>query len=161
MPLLNYSDNRPMEAHPDFKELLELFNNLNVEYLIVGAYALAFYGAPRNTGDIDLFVNPTPENAEKIISALHAFGFGSLGLSPVEFTKPGQVIQLGVAPVRIDLLTSLSGVGWTEAESGKVDGTYGDVPVFYIGKREYVTNKRATGRTKDKADIEAIGESAD
>jgi len=147
-----------MDLQPDFKELLELFNAHGVEYLVVGAYALAFHGSPRNTGDIDLLVRVHPENAKRIVSALTAFGFASLGLKEGDFLLPDQVIQLGVPPVRVDILTSLSGVSWEEAFSGRIRGNYGDAPIFFIGKNEYIKNKRATGRKKDAADIEALGE---
>ena len=147
-----------MDAQPDFKELLELFNAHGVEYLVVGAYALAFHGAPRNTGDLDLLVRPHPVNAPKILAALAAFGFGSLGLTEADFLQAEQVVQLGVPPVRIDLLTTLSGVSWEEACAGRVAGCYGDVPVHFIGRSEYLRNKRAIGRRKDAADIEALGE---
>ena len=147
-----------MEIHSDFKELLELFNKHGVEYLIVGGYALAFHGAPRVTGDIDLFVRPTSENAERILAALDDFGFGSLTLSRKDFSTPGMVVQLGVPPVRIDIMTGVSGVSWEKAYSSKVCGHYGDTPVFFIGRDDFLTNKLATGRAKDAADIEALGE---
>lgn len=147
-----------MEVQPDFKDLLELFNEQKVEYLIVGAYALAYHGAPRFTGDIDLYVRPTSENAEKIIKALDAFGFASLGLTAEDFHDPHKVVQLGMPPVRIDLITSISGVHWDEAFSGKVSDYFGDVPVDYIGLKEYADNKRASGRKKDAADLEALGQ---
>jgi len=147
-----------MEVHPDFKELLGLFNEQGVEYIIVGAYALAYHGAPRFTGDLDLFVRPTPENAGRILKVLSAFGFGSLGLKVEDFQKPEQVIQLGVPPVRIDLITSITGVTWEQADAGKVRGTYGDVDVCFLGRGQYAQNKRATGRKKDLADLEALGE---
>lgn len=147
-----------MEAQPDFKELLALFNNHRVEYLIVGAYALAFHGVPRFTGDMDILVKPCPENAKKIICALDEFGFGSLGLTASDFEKPGCVIQLGVSPVRVDLITSLTGVSWEEAFSGKVPDYYGSVPVCYIGRKQLVVNKRKTKRKKDLADLESLGE---
>lgn len=146
------------EAQPDFKELLALFNSHKVEYLIVGGYALAEYGVPRYTGDIDLFIKPDPANARRILAALEAFGFKSLGLSISDFEKPDKVIQLGVPPVRADILTSLSGVSWEDAYPGKTAGIYGDVPVFFIGRREFVANKKALGRKKDLADLEALGE---
>ena len=95
-----------MDAQPDFRELLGLFNSHGVEYLVVGAYALAFHGAPRNTGDIDLLVRALPENAQRIVTALEAFGFGTLGLKCEDFLQPDQVVQLGVPPVRVDILTS-------------------------------------------------------
>jgi hypothetical protein len=147
-----------MEIHSDFKGLLELFNKHGVEYVIVGGYALAFHGAPRVTGDIDLFVRPTTENAERILSALDDFGFGSLSLSREDFATPGMVIQLGVPPVRIDIVTGVSGVSWEKADGGKVPGRYDDTPVFFIGREDFILNKRATGRAKDAADIEALGE---
>jgi len=90
-----------MEVQPDFKELLALFNDHRVSYLIVGGYALAFHGAPRFTGDLDIFIKPDHENASRIVAALDAFGFASLGLTESDFEQPDQVIQLGVAPVRI------------------------------------------------------------
>ncbi len=147
-----------MEVQPDFRDLLALFNEHEVAYIVVGGYALAFHGAPRFTGDIDLYVRPDPENARRVIAALSDFGFGSVGLSDDDFERPDKVIQLGMPPVRIDLITALTGVTWEEAEAGKVAGVYGDVPVFYLGRREFTANKRATGRRKDLADLEALGE---
>ena len=148
-----------MEIRNDFKELLELFNKHKVEYLIVGGYALAFHGAPRFTGDIDLLVRPVCENAERILAALNEFGFGSLDLSENDFTTPGKVVQLGVPPIRIDIITKASGVSWEKADAGKVPGCYDQTPVFFISREDFIANKRATGRKKDAADIEALGES--
>lgn len=148
-----------MEVQPDFRELLALFNERKVEYIVVGAYALAYHGAPRFTGDIDIYVRPAPENAPRIIDALNAFGFGSLGLKADDFQKPDHVVQLGVPPVRIDLITSITGVSWEQADAGKVAGKYGDIDVHYLGRDQYARNKRATGRKKDLADLEALGES--
>ena len=145
-----------MEAHPDFKDLLALLNEHKVEYVIVGAYALAFHGAPRFTGDIDIYVNPTKDNANRIVSALADFGFGALGLTSEDFQKPDQVVQLGVPPVRIDLITSITGVSWDQASAGKISGSFGDVPVSFLGRAQYIANKKATGRAKDLADIEAL-----
>ena len=147
-----------MEAQKDFKELLELLNRNAVEFLVVGAYALAFHGAPRFTGDIDLYIRPARDNAERMLRALVAFGFRSPDLSAEDFMKPDQVVQLGVPPVRVDLLTSISGVTWEEAESAKAAGFYGEVPVFFLGRDHYIKNKRAIGRKKDLADLEALGE---
>lgn len=156
LPLKFCGDNI-MEIQQDFKELLELFNSHNVEYIIVGSYALAHYGAPRYTGDIDIYIKPVHENAEKIISALTDFGFGSLDISADDFCLPGRVVQLGTPPVRIDILTSISGLQWDDVYRNKISDFYGDVPVFFIGRNEYIVNKRASGRKKDFADLEAIG----
>jgi len=147
-----------MEAYQDFKELLELFNARQVDYLIVGAHALAFYGAPRYTGDMDLLIHSDPKNADRITKALADFGFASVNLKPEDFIGLDKVIQLGVAPVRVDILTSLTGVSWEEAFRNRTIGKYGDVNVYYIGKPELIRNKRATGRKKDLADLEALDE---
>ena len=148
-----------MEIQRDFKELLGLLNEHNVEYIIVGAYALAYYGSPRFTGDIDILVRPSQDNAKNILSALNHFGFGSLNLTIDDFLHSDSVIQLGVHPVRIDIITSITGVTWEEANQGKQRGLYGDIPVFFLGREQYIINKRATGRKKDLADLEALGES--
>jgi len=147
-----------MEVQEDFREFLELLNAHKVQFIIVGGYALAFHGAPRFTGDIDVFVKPDNANAKRIINALADFGFSSLDLTINDFKDQNKVIQLGLPPVRIDIITSISGVTWEEADASKEPGLFGDVSVSYIGKKQFITNKRATGRKKDLADIEALGE---
>ena len=96
--------------------------------------------------------------AHRVLTALEAFGFASVGLTASDFERPDQVVQLGVPPVRIDLITSITGVSWDEAWAGRAAGSYGDIPVYYIGREQFVTNKRATGRTKDLADLEVLGD---
>jgi hypothetical protein len=147
-----------MDIHKDFSELLVLFNAHGVEYVVVGGYALAFHGSPRFTGDLDLLVRNHPENARHIIGALEEFGFGSLGLTEADFLNPNRVIQLGVPPVRVDLVTSIDGVSWEQVWAGKEAGQYGATPVAFIGRAEFIINKRASGRRKDVADLEALGE---
>ena len=144
-----------MEVQKDFRELLALFNGHKVDYIIVGAYALAYLGVPRYTGDLDILVRP---DASRVLAALNEYGFGSLGLTVEDFSSTGKVVQLGVAPVRVDIVTSLTGITWEEAAAGRVEGDYGGVAVHYLGKAAFVRNKRALGRKKDLADIEAIGE---
>jgi hypothetical protein len=146
-----------MEVQQDFRDLFALFNAHKVDYLIVGAYALAYHGAPRYTGDMDILVRPSPENAHRILKALEAFGFGSVGLTAEDFTVPDKVIQLGVPPVRIDIVTSITGVSWEEAAAGRVQGNYGDTVVNFIGRKEFIRNKQALGRKRDQADLEALG----
>jgi hypothetical protein len=147
-----------MEVQRDFSELLALFNAHHVDYIVVGAYALAYHGAPRYTGDLDLLVRPDTENADRILHALKEFGFGNLQLTTGDFTAPDKVVQLGVAPIRIDIITSLTGLTWEQAAGGRIAGMYGDVAVHYLGRRELIQNKRAIGRKKDLADLEALGE---
>jgi len=145
-----------MAVQRDFKELCELFNSHGVEYVIVGAHALAFHGAPRFTGDMDFLVQPTKENALRILRALDAFGFAGAGINADDLLVPGRIFQMGVIPVRIDIITSISGVSWDQINRGKVAGEYGSVPVYYIGRAEYLANKAAAGRKKDLADIDAL-----
>lgn len=147
-----------MDVPNDFKELLGLLNAHKVDYLVVGAFALAHHGAPRFTGDLDILVKPNSENGRRIVACLNEFGFESLKLKPDDFAEPEQVIQLGVAPVRVDFLSSLTGVSWQEAFEGKTEGFLGGVPVFYVGKETIRKNKKALGRKKDIADLESLGE---
>ncbi len=145
-----------MEVQPDYSELLALFDAHNVACMIVGAHALAYHGAPRYTGDLDILVQANPENAARVLRALDEYGFGSLGLTHDDFAAPDNVVQLGHAPVRIDILTSLTGVTWEECLAGCCADCYGEVPVRYLGKEALIRNKRALGRAKDFADIEAL-----
>ncbi len=147
-----------MEVQKDFREFLMLLNAHEVNFMIVGGYALAYHGAPRFTGDIDVFIQSDQDNAQRMMNALTEFGFGSLDVSMDDFQDPDKIIQLGFPPVRIDIITSLSGVSWEEANTSKEPGMFGDVPVSYIGKKQFILNKRASGRLKDLADIEALGE---
>lgn len=147
-----------MEIHPDFSELLKLFADFQVEYVIVGGYALAFHGAPRYTGDLDILLHTTSENARRVVDALQAFGFGDTNLTAEDFAMEGRFVRLGHPPVRIDLLTAISGVSWTDVYENRIMGRYGDVEVPFIGRVEFIINKRASGRLKDLADIEALGE---
>ena len=147
-----------MEVQEDFRDFLALLNAHEVKFMIVGGYALAFHGAPRFIGEIDVFVKPDHDNAKRIIKALADFGFSSLDLTIDDFLDQNKVVQLGVPPVRIDIITSISGVTWEEADASKELGPFGDVSVFFIGKKQFITNKRASGRKKDLADIEALGE---
>ena len=145
-----------MEVQQDYKELLELLNSHKVEYIIVGAYALAHHGVPRYTGDIDIWVRPTADNAARVMVALTEFGVVPNDVDENVFCIPGKVVQLGFAPVRIDLLTAISGLTWEEGISGQDQGEFDGVPVYYIGREQLIKNKRASGRSQDIADVKAI-----
>ena len=140
----------------DFEELFACLNARSVEAVIVGGYAFAFHDKPRHTKDIDVFINPTPENAERLLGALENFGFGGLDLTIEDFSRPGQIVQLGVAPNRVALLTTIDGVTFPEAWNGRVEGRYGQTPVCYLGRAELIRNKRASGRLQDLADLEIL-----
>lgn len=145
-----------MEIYRDFKELLELFNARGVEYIIVGGYALAHHGLPRYTRDIDLYIHPTGANAERIMSALDAFGFKVADLTAEDFQRPDQVIQIGYPPVRVDIVTSIDGVTWEQANAGQSQGDYGGESVPFLGRAEFIANKKAVGRLQDLADVERL-----
>jgi hypothetical protein len=144
------------EVQRDFSEFLASLNAARARYLVVGAYALAAHGSPRNTLDLDVFVQPTIANGRRLVRALGAFGFGSLEIGPAEFARPDRVLQLGRQPLRIDVLTSITGVSWAAAWNGRFAGHYGDVPVYFLGREELLINKRATGRAKDLGDVDAL-----
>ncbi|MFO7975920.1 MAG: hypothetical protein R6V12_14950 [Candidatus Hydrogenedentota bacterium] len=143
-----------MALHPDWRAFIELLNSHGVEYVIVGAHAMAFHGCPRYTGDIDILVRVSPENAERLERVVRDFGFEDTGLTIRDFLKEHQVIQLGFPPNRIDLLTTLTGVSfdaaWAEAVSAELDG----LPVKILSRNHLIANKKALGRTKDLADLE-------
>ena len=142
--------------NPDFVDLLRAFGAADVRFLIVGAYALAHHGRPRATGDLDVWVEATPTNAGRIMRALTAFGAPMRDVTEHDFTQQGTVFQLGVAPVRIDILTELTGLRFADAWATRVRGTFGDLNVDFIGRDAFIANKRATGRTKDLGDIEGL-----
>jgi hypothetical protein len=146
-----------MELRQDFKELLQLLNAHGAEYLVVGGFALAFHGHPRFTKDLDVYVKPDPQNAQRILAAMADFGFASLDLRAEDFDREGQILQLGVEPGRIDIVTSISGVSWDEAWKNHLTGEYGGVQATFLGRDAFVKNKIASGRPQDLVDVHAIG----
>jgi hypothetical protein len=142
--------------NPDFVDLLRAFAVAEVRCLIVGAYALAHHGRPRATGDLDVWVDPTPANAARVMRALAAFGAPLHDLRDDDFSRPGIVFQMGVPPGRIDILTELTGVSFDEAWSARDPGRFGDLAVDFIGRDAFIRNKRATGRIKDLGDVEGL-----
>jgi hypothetical protein len=146
-----------MKIHPDFSEFLGALIRRHVEFVIVGAFDLAFLGSPRYTGDLDVWIRPIPSNAQAVIRALEDFGLKSLTVTEQDILS-GKIIQLGYPPVRIDLLTLLDGVTTEEIWDSRQAGQLGGHTVFYMGKNVFVKNKRAAGRPKDIADLAALGE---
>ena len=148
-----------MTLHPDIREFIALCLSQKVEFLLVGGYALAFHGAPRFTEDIDLMVLVSPENADKLDQVLKDFGFGGAGISRDDFLEVDQVIQLGRAPNRIDLLTGISGVTWLEAWNSRTTIDFDGLEIPLIGKEELIRNKEATARPQDLADVARLNRS--
>ncbi|MDX2151909.1 MAG: hypothetical protein SFV54_14315 [Bryobacteraceae bacterium] len=145
-----------MKLNRDWREFVELLNAHRVEYLVVGAFAVAWHGYPRFTADIDFLVRPDAENAERAVNALRQFGFSSLNIAVEDLSKLDQVIQLGVTPNRIDVITSIAGVSFDEAWASRVHGSIDGVPVCFIGLEELIRNKEATGRLQDRADADRL-----
>jgi len=142
-----------VKLQQDLREFVELLNSHEVEFLVVGGHAVAFHGHPRFTGDIDFLIRPSVENATRVLRALRAFGFGDLPLTVVDFVKPGNVVQLGRPPNRIDLLTSVSGLDFEDAWSSRVQSELDGLPVCFLGWQSLIDNKQASGRPKDLADV--------
>ena len=140
----------------DFKEFIELLNENNVGYLVVGGYAVAFHGHPRYTKDLDVWIDLSPDNADKILDALKKFGFGSLGLKPDDFLESDQIIQLGYPPNRIDILTTLKDLKFENCYKAKVDVEIQGLHIDFIDIENLKKNKRATGRPQDLADAENL-----
>uniref|UniRef100_A0A7V0Z7I1 Nucleotidyltransferase family protein n=1 Tax=candidate division WOR-3 bacterium TaxID=2052148 RepID=A0A7V0Z7I1_UNCW3 len=145
-----------MKVEKDYEDLLKLFNKHKVKYCIVGAFAVAFYARPRYTKDIDILIEPSQENSNKIAKALNDFGFGSLDLKPGDFTKKNRIIQLGYEPVRIDIMTSLTGCSFDRIWRHKKVGRYGRTKVFFIGINELIENKKKSDRRQDKIDLNLL-----
>lgn len=142
--------------NPDFVDLLRAFTAAEVRFLIVGAYALALHGRPRATGDLDIWVDATQENARRVMAALEKFGAPLAEVSEADFAAPGVVYQIGVPPGRIDILTELTGLTFAEAWPDRIRRAFGEVQVDYIGRAAFIRNKRAIGRAKDLGDIEGL-----
>jgi hypothetical protein len=145
-----------MVLNPDFKEFLQSLNDNQVRYLVAGGYAVALYGYPRYTKDLDIWIELDPENAERIIAALEQFGFASLELTAADFLDPGTVIQLGYPPNRIDLLTTLTGVEFEGCFESRTVNHIDDVAVNFIDLDDLRRNKEAVGRPQDLADLDNL-----
>jgi hypothetical protein len=141
-------------VNSDFKDLLSAFNAHGVEFLVVGAFALAAHGRVRATGDIDVWVRPSPENAARVLKAVTEFGAPLHDLTAADLSQPGLVYQIGVAPVRIDILTGIDGVEFSEAWARRVQTRFTDQAVSVLSIEHMIRNKRAAGRAQDLADLE-------
>ena len=145
-----------MDVQRDFAELCSLLNATRVEFLVVGGHAVGFHGAPRFTGDLDLLVGPDPGNVRRLLTAVTDFGFPAADLTPEYLLERRKILQLGVVPVQVHIMTTISGITWDEAWESRELAAYGGVPVYFIGRAALIANKLSTGRTKDRADVEAL-----
>ncbi len=147
-----------METEKDYEEFLELLNKHDVQYCIVDAFALAFHAEPRYTKDIDIWVQASTENAEKLLLASDEFGFSSLNLNAEAFSTGGNIVQLGYEPVSIDIITSIQGLDFNEIWQNRVQGSYGRQIVNFIDRENLIKSKKISNRPQDKADLSRLQE---
>jgi hypothetical protein len=145
-----------MHIQKDFEEFLKLLNRKKVEYVVVGGYAVAFHGYVRATKDIDVLFHNSQENIQRIKRALNEFGFPADGLSDVAFSEQGKIIRMGVSPVMIELINTISGVSFKTAWENRVAGMYGKSKIFYLSKPDLLKNKKASGRPRDLLDVDEL-----
>jgi len=145
-----------MRISKDLREFIELLNAKGVEYVVVGGFAVAWHGHPRLTAGIDFLVRPDRANAELVVETLRDFCFASLQIAPEDLCQPDQILQLGVKPNRIDVLTSIAGVSFEDAWASRVAGSIDSIPVFFIGRDELIRNKELAARPRDLADADAL-----
>lgn len=141
---------------PDFSELLRAFNAHDVEYLVVGAHALAAYGHVRATKDLDIWIRPDSKNAERVLTALRGFGAPLGDLTLADLCTAGTIFQIGLPPLRIDIITAIDGVEFSAAWPDRLETKFGSVPAFVISRHHLIANKRAAGRLQDLADVERL-----
>lgn len=145
-----------MQLNPDFRAFIEYLNANGVRYLLVGGYAVAHHGHPRYTKDLDIWLEVTQDNSERVIRTLSDFGLSQLGLEPTHFLEPNAVIQLGYPPRRIDLLTSLDGVAFEDCYAKRLEVDWDGLKIALIDLDNLIRNKRASGRHQDLADVENL-----
>ena len=149
-----------MSPNSHFKDLLKALNGCGAKYLVVGGYAVMLYTEPRYTKDLDIWIEPSPDNALRVFRALAEFGAPLAGIHAEDLGAPDLIYQLGMPPSRVDILTSISGIDFADAWGRKTTAEFGDVQTTFIGLGDLITNKRTTGRTSDLADCERLAEAA-
>jgi len=150
-----------MFVNSDFSDLRNLFKASNVKYMVIGGYAVVQYTEPRFTKDLDLWISTQPDNAEAIFAALKEFGASLEGMSPKDFSEEGYFYQMGVPPVRVDILMGIPGVQFDEAWERRVEVQFDDVSVTIISREDLIQAKRAAGRPQDLLDADSLEQSAD
>lgn len=151
---------RTTHVERSFEEFIALLNSNQVRYLVVGAYAFAHHARPRYTKDIDFWVEPSPENAPRVLKALREFGYLTLDVDERFLSQPDQVLILGVDPIRIDVITSITAVSFPVAWKNRKSGRYGGQKTWFLGRAELIRNKRAVGRPQDLADLDILARTA-
>jgi len=145
-----------MDFAKDFSDFIDLLNKFSVDYLVVGGYALGFHGKPRYTGDLDIWIAISDNNAENMVKVLDEFGFGTLGLEKQDFLEKGHITQIGYPPLRIDILNEIDGVTFEDAIRDKQVIEMDEIKVNFIGFNDLIKNKLASGRDKDMSDVKSL-----
>ncbi|MHB8206573.1 nucleotidyltransferase [Mucilaginibacter sp.] len=145
-----------MTLDKDFEDFVFLLNKYDVNYMIIGGYALAFHGRPRHTGDLDIWIDISEENAQKMFSAINEFGLESLGLTTEDFLEKGIITQIGYPPLRIDILNEIDGVEFNEAYQNKLIIDIDGLPISYISLDDLIKNKQVSGRQRDLSDVSEL-----
>ncbi len=145
-----------MKIEEDFKDFIRLLNANRAKYLIVGGVAVSFYAEPRFTKDIDIFVEVSEKNSKALLKTLMQFGFAGIDPEKGDILKPDQIIQVGYPPLRINIITAISGIRFSLAWDNRVPGLYGDVSCFYLSREDLILNKLASGRDQDKEDLKQL-----
>lgn len=140
----------------DFKELLKLFNEHEVEYLVIGGYAVGYYGYPRATNDLDIWINATKKNAERIITALKEFGFNTPDLSPQLFLQDNNIVRMGLPPIRVEIFIDISGLTFNQSYKNRRIDKIENITISFVDKEDLKRNKKASGRFKDLDDLEHL-----
>lgn len=148
-----------MQISSDYRDLFRIFNKYRVKYLVVGAYAVAYYAQPRFTKDLDIWISPDSKNAQRVFNALKEFGAPLKGIQPSDFTNPRIIYQIGVAPVRIDIMLSIPGVKFKQAWEKRKKAKYADVRINLIGKAELIRSKKKLAREQDLLDVKRLSAS--
>ncbi|MDB5141345.1 MAG: nucleotidyltransferase family protein [Mucilaginibacter sp.] len=145
-----------MTLDKDFEDFVGLLNKHNVDYMIIGGYALAFHGKPRHTGDLDIWIDVSDKNAQKMLSVVNEFGMASLGMEKADFLQKGIITQIGYPPLRIDILNEIDGVNFKEAYPNKLVIDVDGLQVNYIGLDDLIKNKQVSGRHQDISDVNEL-----
>lgn len=145
-----------MKVEKDFEDFLRLLRKNKVRYCIIGAYAVSLYGKPRYTKDIDIYIDPNIKNANRLVKSINEFGMESLNLTAKDFSKKGNIIQLGYEPVRIDIHTAIKGCSFEKVWKNKKMVNYGEEKTCFIGLDDLIKNKKATNRKQDRIDLEVL-----
>jgi hypothetical protein len=145
-----------MLLEKDFIDFVELLNKHEVDYMVVGGYALAFHGEPRTTGDMDIWIDCTEVNATRLVQVIEDFGMSALGLTEKDFLEPGIITQIGYPPLRIDILNEIDGVEFKDAAGNRQRFKHGKLEISFIGRQDFIKNKEAAGRKKDLKDVKRL-----